>query len=166
MSLSTFFLPKQRLSASYNIGDAPIILWVNSERGPRGALYARRLVLLASGVGLGAATFFAGPGGSPNTSLLAFSVAHAGENAGRTAGFADIVERVRPAVISVRVRVEGGQEMMGVEDENGSDDALGSAEGFFRRFGKPGGMIRDRTRAKGSPWARVQASSSRQTAMP
>ena len=143
-----------------------MILRVNSEHEPRGASSARRLVLLASGVGLGAATFFAGPGGSPNISLLAFSVAHAGENAGRTAGFADIVEKVKPAVISVRVRVEGGQEMVGVEDENGSDDALGSAEGFFRRFGKPGGMIRDRTRAKGSPWARVQASSSRQTAMP
>ena len=49
-----------------------------------------------------AATFFAGPGGSPNTSLPAFSVAHAGENAWRTAGFADLVEKVKPAVISVR----------------------------------------------------------------
>jgi serine protease Do len=128
-----------------------MILRVNSEREPRGALSAHRFVLLASGVGLGAATFFAGPGGSPNTSLPAFSVAHAGENAGRTAGFADIVEQVKPAVISVRVRVEGGQEMMGVEDENGSDDALGSAEGFFRHFGIPGGMIPDRTRGERFP---------------
>src|SRR5215470_13410181 len=103
-----------------------MILRVNSAREPRGALSARRLALLASGVGLGAATFFAGPGGSPNTSLPAFSVAHAGENAGRTAGFADIVEKVKPAIISVRVRAEGRQEMMGVEDENGSDDVLGS----------------------------------------
>jgi serine protease Do len=122
---------------------------VNSERKLRGALSARRLVLLASGVGLGAATFFAVPGGSPNTRLPAFSVAHAGENAGRTAGFADIVEKVKPAVISVRARVEGGQEMMGIEDENGSGDALGSAEGFFRRFGIPGGMSPDRTRGEG-----------------
>src|SRR5262249_41243691 len=53
----------------------------------------------------------------------------------------------KPAVISVRVRVEGGQEMMGV----GSDDALGSTEGFFRRFGKPGGMIPDRTRGERFP---------------
>ena len=67
------------------------------------------------------------------------------------AGFADIVEKVNPAVISVRGKVEGGQEMMGVEDENGSDDALGSAEGFFRRFGKPGGMIPDRTRGERFP---------------
>jgi serine protease Do len=103
---------------------------VKSERKPRGALCARRLVLLASGVGLGAATIFAGPGGSPNTSLPAFSVAHAGENMGRTAGFADIVEKVKPAVISVRVRVEGGQEMMGPEDENGSG-AMGQGSGFF-----------------------------------
>ena len=73
---------------------------------------ARRLVLLASSAGLGAATFFAGPGGSPNTSLPAFSVAHAGGNAGRTARFADLVEK--PAVISVRGKVEGGQEMMGL----------------------------------------------------
>jgi hypothetical protein len=50
---------------------------VNSERE-----LARRLVFLTSGVGLGAATFFAGPGGVPNTSLPAFSVAHERENAG------------------------------------------------------------------------------------
>ena len=111
---------------------------VNSE--PTGALSARRLVLLASGVGLGAATLFVG-----HTSLPAFSVAHAGENAGRTAGFADIVDKVKPAVISVRVRVEDGQKMMGLDDENGSGDALGFAEDFFRRFGIPGGMIPDRT---------------------
>src|SRR5262245_33851467 len=116
---------------------------VNS--APTGALSARRLVLLASGVGVGAATLFVGPGGSPNTSLPAFSVAHAEENAGRKAGFADIVEKVKPAVISVRVKVEDGQEMMGLNDENGSGDALGSAEEFFRRFGIPGGMIPDRT---------------------
>jgi serine protease Do len=128
-----------------------MILRVNSEREPRGALSGRRLVLLASGVSLGVATFFAGPGGSPNTSLPAFSIAHAGENAGRTAGFADIVEKVKPAVISVRGKVEGGQEMTGVDDENGSDDALGSAEGFFRRFAIPGGMIPDRTRSQRFP---------------
>ena len=124
---------------------------VNSDGKPRGALSARRLVLLASSAALGAATFFAGPGGSPNTSLPAFSVAHAGENAGRTAGFADLVEKVKPAVISVRGKVEGGQEMTGLEDENGSGDALGSAEGFFRRFGIPGGMSPDRTRGERFP---------------
>jgi hypothetical protein len=37
---------------------------INSERK-----LARRLVLLASGIRLGAATFFAGLGGAPNTSL-------------------------------------------------------------------------------------------------
>jgi serine protease Do len=121
---------------------------VNCE--PTRALSARRLVLLASGVGLGAATFFVGPGGSPNTSLPAFSVAHAGENAGRTAGFADIVEKVKPAVISVRVRVEDGQKMMDLDDENGFGDGLGSAEDFFRRFGIPGGMIPDRTQGERS----------------
>ena len=83
---------------------------VNSDGKPRGALSARRLVLLASSAAL-AATFFAGPGGS-----------------------------------SVRGKVEGGQEMTGLEDENSSGDALGSAEGFFRRFGIPGGMSHDRTR--------------------
>jgi S1-C subfamily serine protease len=91
-----------------------------------------------------------GVGGSPNTSLPAFSVAHAGENAGRTAGFADIVEKVKPAVISVRVRVEGGPKMMDLDDENGSGDALGSAEDFFCRFGIPEGMIPDRTQGERS----------------
>src|SRR5215469_8807411 len=121
---------------------------VNCE--PTAALSARRLVLLVGGVSLGAATFFVGPGGSPNTNLPAFALAHAGENAGRTAGFADIVEKVKPAVISVRVRVGDGQKMMGLDDENGSGDALSSAEDFFRRFGIPGGMIPDRTQGEGS----------------
>jgi hypothetical protein len=59
-----------------------MFLRVNSEREPRGALSAHRLVLLASGVGLGAATFFAGPGGSPNTSLPAFSSLTLGKTRG------------------------------------------------------------------------------------
>jgi serine protease Do len=98
-------------------------------------LSARRIVRLASGAGLSAAAFFAGPGGTPNTSLPASSVAHAAESAGRTAGFADIVEKVQPAVISVRIRAQAGQEMMGLDDETGSSDALGSAERFLGRFG-------------------------------
>jgi serine protease Do len=75
--------------------------------------------------------------------LPAFRVAHA---SGKTRGAADIVEKLKPAVISDRVRVQGGQEMMGIDDENGSGDGLGSAEAFFRRFSIPGGMIPDRTR--------------------
>ena len=80
--------------------------------------------------------------------MPAFSVAHARESAGRAASSADIAQKVKSGVISVRVRVEGSQEMIGIDDENSSGDGRGSAEGFFRRFSTPGGMIPDRTRSE------------------
>jgi serine protease Do len=38
--------------------------------------------------------------------------------------------------------------MVGIDDENGSGDALGSAGDFFRRFSIPGGMIPNWTRSE------------------
>jgi hypothetical protein len=38
--------------------------------------------------------------------------------------------------------------MMGIDDENGSGDGVGSAEDFSRRFSIPGGMTPDRTRGE------------------
>jgi serine protease Do len=98
---------------------------------PRRILAARRLVLLASVAGLGAAVLFAGPG-TPQVGLPSFpSVAHA-QNA-RPVGFADIVEKVKPAVISVRVKVDGGARTGGLSRR----DLPPGLEQFFRRFGMP-----------------------------
>jgi serine protease Do len=48
-------------------------------------------------------------------------------------GFADIVEKVKPAVISVRVKVDGGAQTSG----HGSNDVPPGLREFFRRFGMP-----------------------------
>jgi serine protease Do len=99
---------------------------------PRRILAARRLVLLASVAGLGAAVLFAGPG-TPQVGLPSFpAFAHA-QNAQRPVGFADIVEKVKPAVISVRVKVDGGARTGGLSRR----DLPPGLEQFFRRFGMP-----------------------------
>ncbi len=101
-------------------------------------LPARRLVLLASAAGLGAALLF---GGSefvikPHGSALN-NIAYA-QGLQRPVGFADIVEKVKPAVISVRVKVNSGPQMMGF-DGNMPFPPGSQMERFFRRFGMPDG---------------------------
>jgi len=49
-------------------------------------------------------------------------------------GFADLAEKVKPAVISVRVKIDSPAKMMGFEDRSSSDSYM---ERFFRRFGMP-----------------------------
>src|SRR5262245_21460126 len=72
----------------------------------------RRLILLAGVAGLGATVFLTSPGVVLNPGPLA---AYA-QTAQRPVGFADIVEKVKPAVISVRVKIDGGQQLMGFEN--------------------------------------------------
>jgi len=99
-------------------------------------LAARRIALLAGAAGLGAAVLFTGAGlvsRAPNLSLS--NIAYA-QNVQRPVGFADIVEKVKPAVISVRVKVDAGPKMMGFDGS--SPFPQGSQmERFFRRFGLP-----------------------------
>src|SRR6516165_11938949 len=73
-------------------------------------LTAHRLTLLASVGALGAAVLLAGPTTywQPATGALRASAAEL--DAQRPAGFADIVVKVKPAVISVRVKVSGSAE--------------------------------------------------------
>src|ERR1043166_440592 len=99
---------------------------------PRRVLAARRMVLLASVAGLGAAVLFAGPG-VPQVGLPSFPTAAHAQNAQRPVGFADIVEKVKPAVISVRVKVDGGSRTGGFSRR----DLPPGLEQFFRRFGMP-----------------------------
>src|SRR5689334_9362592 len=111
---------------------------VTPAQKPRSTLSARRLVLLASAALIGAGAMFASPHFVPtrDASFLA-SPAYA-QNAQRPVGFADIVEKVKPSVISVRVKVDGGPRMMGFEGD--SPFPPGSPmERFFRRFGSPDG---------------------------
>jgi serine protease Do len=103
---------------------------------PRSVLSARRIVLLASAAVLGAGVLISGAQFVParDASFLA-SPAYA-QTAQRPVGFADIVEKVKPSVISVRVKVDGGPKMMGFEGD--SPFPPGSPmERFFKRFGMP-----------------------------
>ena len=108
----------------------------------RRILSARRVVLLTTALaGIGAAAFFLGPNGSPLwTAAQAQNLTEKVQQLPqRPVGFADIVEKVKPAVISVRVKIERSAD----ESQNGDDDLPfppGSPfEKFFRKFGMPNG---------------------------
>jgi serine protease Do len=115
---------------------------------PRRSLFsARKFALMASVVaGLG----FAGYGLSPAPHDVFSSAAHAQvdkqvkQQVAQPTGFADIVERVKPSVISVRVNI--GEKLAKDDSANKNDDndspfQPGSPmERFFKRFGGPDGM--------------------------
>ena len=103
------------------------------------------------------ADLFAGPAHAQNLTQQAQQLPQ------QPVGFADIVEKVKPAVISVRVKMERPA------DPALSDDELpfppGSPfERFFKRFGMPNNG-RGRRPRRSSP-ARAPASSSPPTATP
>src|SRR5258708_6554484 len=118
-----------------------------SYQAPRRSLFsARKFALMASVVaGLGAAVYGFGPSHDPAN--IFSSPAHAQVNnevrkVERPIGFADIVERVKPSVISVKVNIN---EKVAKDDSSGnSDDSPfqpGSPmERFFKRFGGPDGL--------------------------
>jgi len=106
---------------------------------PRIVLPARRLVLLASVASLGAAVLFGGPGVEtyfPFTSSASAQVS--AEHAARPTGFADIVERVKPAVIGVRVKSEAVSQREQMQFNSEDLPPGSSLEQFLRRFGMPG----------------------------
>ena len=116
---------------------------------PRGrkVLGPQRVVLLASAAGLGVALLVAGPSGYLTSSLPAWAAPqHAAENFGAgPASFADLVAKVKPAVVSVRVKVDQAAETMSMNE--GDSGAIPFAPGspmekFFRQFGDaPNGMM-------------------------
>src|SRR3954469_18663137 len=72
----------------------------------RKVLAARRLVLLASAAGLGATVLFAGPHLPLSAQFPIAATSANAQTAMRPASFADVVDKVRPAVFAVRVKVE------------------------------------------------------------
>src|SRR6195256_816304 len=120
-----------------------------SYRAPRRSLFsARKFALMASVVaGLGVAVYGFSP--SPGPVDLFSSPAHAQVNnevrkVERPVGFADIVERVKPSVISVKVNIN--EKVASKDDSSKNNDEPspfqpGSPmERFFRRFGGPDGL--------------------------
>jgi serine protease Do len=101
-----------------------------------GRLAARRVQLLVGVAALG----LAGVVGAtlPQANIMTFSTPAHAQTVARPAGFADLVEKVKPAVISVRVKAERGAELMRFGDD---EQMQGSPfEDFFRRFGLPDGQ--------------------------
>ena len=107
------------------------------------ALGAQRITLLASVAALGAFVVLAGPSlvRSPGLEFGAQS-ARAAETTSlpHPASFADIVAKVKPAVVSVRVQITGGAEpatMQQDQDDEQIPFAPGSPlEKFFQQFGQ------------------------------
>ncbi|THD45203.1 MAG: Do family serine endopeptidase [Bradyrhizobium sp.] len=118
-----------------------------SYRAARRSLFsARKFALMASVVaGLGVAVYGFGPAAGPVD--IFSSTAHAQVNnevrkVEKPVGFADIVERVKPSVISVKVNIN---EKIAKNDSTDSNEDSpfqpGSPmERFFRRFGGPDGL--------------------------
>jgi serine protease Do len=82
---------------------------------------------------------FVSPGTIPQPTLTApaqaQNVTQEAQTVARPVGFADVVEKVKPAVISVRVKVDNGPQVMGLD----SDNLPPGLERFFRQFGQPEG---------------------------
>jgi serine protease Do len=101
----------------------------------------RRIALLGTAlVGIGAAAFVLAPN-MPNGSYPTASAQNLTEQARKLpapVGFADIVAKVKPAVIQVRVEVNGGQTsgMGGID----SDSLPPGLREFFKRFGQGPGQ--------------------------
>ena len=110
----------------------------------RNALSARRLTLLASVAGLCLAVLVVGPSGYRPVGFPAWTPsAHAAADAAQgSTGFADVVAKVKPAVISVRVKIDGSAKTTSMNqdgDDNVTPFEPGSPmEKFFRQFGSPG----------------------------
>jgi serine protease Do len=113
-------------------------------------LSKRRGLLLGSAMLLGGGLVLSGFAVSPNTSgspLFAPPAAHAQiapSSAPRPTGFADIVEKVKPAVISVKVKMNAGGDAFSLNE----DSPMEGLEEFLRRwrFGQPDGPRGNRDR--------------------
>jgi serine protease Do len=104
-------------------------------------LAPRRVALLASAAGLGFAVLMAGPGGYLTSSLPAWASSNhvVQTSVAGAASFADVVAKVKPAVISVRVKIDqsAAKTMMNEQGDTGTIPFTPGSpmEKFFRQFG-------------------------------
>ena len=109
-------------------------------RSGRKAFSGRRLALLASAAGLAIAVVATGTSGFSTQNFPgAIATAHA-DTMQRSTGFADIVEKVKPAVISVRVKIDATAKTTGMNDNDEANPMQPGAplEKFFEQFGGRG----------------------------
>jgi serine protease Do len=104
-------------------------------------LSARRVILLGTTIaGLGVGALVVSPGLNLQGTYSAAQAQNLTEQARKLPapiGFADIVAKVKPAVMSVRVKVDGGLQTSGMGGED-MQNVPPQLREFFRRFGAPG----------------------------
>jgi serine protease Do len=109
---------------------------------------ARRFALLASVAAIGAGVLLAGPGGFDRMSFAATSQPVQASATAHPSGFADLVAKVKPAVISVRVKIDqAAAETTGLGGANGPSGNGAPLDKFFEQFGfsdAPKGMRQPR----------------------
>src|SRR5271156_74905 len=136
-----------------------------SYQARRSLFSARKFALMASVVaGLGVAVYGFGPPHRPADIFTSPAQAQVNNEVRKVAqpiGFADIVEQVKPSVISVKVNIN---EKVSSKDDGNDDSPLqpGSPmERFFRRFGGPDGLppgLRGMPRGRGGGMVTGQGS--------
>ena len=110
-----------------------------------GFLKGRRALLLGTTIlSFGAAALFVAPDAA-RSPAVAQNVKQQAQTVERPVGFADIVEKVKPAVISVRVKMNASAQNSSFEGQLPQ-----GFERFFRRFGAPEDMVPDMPR-RGQP---------------
>ena len=106
----------------------------------RKILRPRRLALLGTVAALGVAVLAASPG-SPLGMTSFIAPAQAAEAAATLPGFGDLVSKVKPAVISVRVKIDQDNDKSAMLQQNRmNSDEDSPFDQFSRQFGFPGGM--------------------------
>ena len=138
----------------------------DNRTSPR-SLRPRRATLLASVAGVGIAALVAGTSLYQPGPFDLISPAAAAETIGQPSGFADLVSRVKPAVISVRVRLNDSAQGSSFNRNNDnvmpSDRVPRSTNSFSSSVFRTCQTARNRRRVT---WpAKVPASSSLPTAM-
>jgi serine protease Do len=108
------------------MGEARVRLALN-RNGKR-----RPISLLANAAAVAATAIFICAGAVPNAGLIATALA---DSAARPVGFAAIVAKVKPAVISVRVKIDAGPLTLNDGISPFSDES--PLERFLRRFALP-----------------------------
>lgn len=107
----------------------------------RTILKPRRLALLGTVAALGVAVLAASPASTPFGVNSLISPAQAAESAATPPGFGDLVSKVKPAVISVRVKIDQDNDKSAMLQQNRMDQDEGSPfDQFSQQFGFPGGM--------------------------
>ncbi len=105
----------------------------------RKVLSGRRFVLLATTIAsLGAVALLVGPGLVLQGPAQAQNLTEQARKLPAPIGFADIVAKVKPAVMSVRVKVDGGSQTTGLGGGT-MENVPPQLREFFRRFGMPNG---------------------------